>query len=82
MLKSFLAKALGIKPIIAVNKEGKAYLMDKTLTQKGNMKRVVKHLKVLVKNKNVLHYVVLHANSLRVPIGLPGKCGKYQSRNP
>jgi DegV family protein with EDD domain len=63
LLKGLLAKALGIKPIIAVNKEGKTYLMDKTLTQKGNMKRVMKHLKVLITKGKVWQYVVLHANN-------------------
>ncbi len=63
LLKGMVAKTLGIKPIIAVNKEGRTYLMDKTLTQKGNMKRVMKHLKVLINNKKVWHFVVLHANN-------------------
>ncbi len=63
LLKGQLAKVLGIKPIIAVNKEGKTYLMDKTLSQKGNMKRVMKHLKLLINERKVWQYVVLHANN-------------------
>ncbi len=62
-LKGFFAQALGIKPVIAVNKEGKTYLMDKTFTQKANMKKVLAHMKVLMRRGKVWNYMVLHANN-------------------
>jgi hypothetical protein len=62
-LKGWIARILGIKPIIAVDKEGKTYLLDRTFTQTGNMKRVVKRIMNMTRGKAVWNYVLLHANN-------------------
>ena len=62
-LKGWIARVLGIKPIIAVDKEGKTYLLDRTFTQTGNMKRVVKRIMNMTRGKAVWNYVLLHANN-------------------
>lgn len=63
LLKGWFARLFGIKPIIAVNKEGKTYLMDKTFSQIGNMRKVVKHMKILMNKGKVWNYLLLHANN-------------------
>ena len=62
-VKGFVAQMLRIKPIVAVNDKGSTYLMDKTLTQQANMKKVVYHMKVLMSRGKVWNYMVLHANN-------------------
>lgn len=62
LLKGWFARLLGVKPIISVNKAGKTFLMDKTLSQAGNMRRIVKHMKVMMNEKKVWNYFILHAN--------------------
>lgn len=62
LLKGWFARLLGVKPIISVNKAGKTFLMDKTLSQAGNMRRILKHMKVMMNEKKVWNYFILHAN--------------------
>ncbi len=62
-LRGWIARLLGIKPIIAVDNEGKTYLLDKTFTQMGNMKRVVKRIENMVHDRNVWNYIVLHVDN-------------------
>jgi len=62
-LKGWIARILGIKPIIAVDNEGKTYLLDKSFTQIGNMKQVAKRIENMTKDRAVWNYVLLHANN-------------------
>ena len=62
-LKGWIARILGIKPIIAVDKEGKTFLLDRTFTQIGNMKKVVQRIQKMTDGIPVWNYVLLHANN-------------------
>ncbi len=63
-LKSFVAKMLDLKPIIAVDREGKASLFSKSFSEKASMKKVMKNIAKVTSGKKVWEYAITHANNI------------------
>jgi len=61
--KSFVARLLDLKPVIAVDAEGKSYMFSKSFTTAGSMKKVVKNLSRMLKGKKIWEYAIMHANN-------------------
>ena len=61
--KGFIARALNVKPIVSIDKEGNSLLFDRAFSQKSNMKKVMKHTKKFLEDKKLWNYQVLHAES-------------------
>ncbi len=59
----FVAKLLGINPIISMNEEGKSLLFGKTFSQKGSLNKIFKHIEKIANGKSVWNYIVLHAHN-------------------
>jgi DegV family protein with EDD domain len=62
-LKSFVARMLDLKPIISVNAEGKSELYDKSFSEQGSMKKVIRNISKVLKNQKVWEYAITHANN-------------------
>jgi DegV family protein with EDD domain len=62
-LKSFVARALDLKPIITIDKEGKAALTSKSFSEKGSMKKVIKAMQRFIGDKPVWEYAITHADN-------------------
>ncbi len=63
-MKEKIASLMNVKPIVSMDQEGNSTLFDKAYSQKGNMKKVMKHtLRHLEKEGKVWNYIVLHANN-------------------
>ena len=62
-LKSFVAKLLDLKPIIAIDQEGKASLFSKSFSEKGSMKKMMKHIARETSGKKIWEYAITHANN-------------------
>jgi hypothetical protein len=62
-LKSFVARMLDLKPIIRIDKEGKASLFSKSFSEKGCMKKIMHTVENLIKGKTVWEYAITHANN-------------------
>ena len=62
-LKGWMARVLNIKPIISMDENGKSAIFGKAYSQKSNMDKVMRHIKVLTDGQRVWNYVVLHANN-------------------
>jgi DegV family protein with EDD domain len=62
-LKSFVARLLDLKPVICINKEGKADLHGKSLTVKGVKRKMMRDIARLTHGKKVWEYVITHANN-------------------
>ena len=62
-LKSFVAKLLDLKPIIAIDDEGKTVLFSKSFSEKASMKKVIRSISDAVKGKKVWEYAITHANN-------------------
>jgi DegV family protein with EDD domain len=62
-LKSFIARMLDLKPIISIDREGKATLTSKSFSEKGSMKKIIKGLGKYLKGKTVWEYAITHADN-------------------
>ena len=62
-LKGWLARQLNLKPIISLDREGKSVLFDKAFSQKGNIRKVMRHLRDQLKEGPLWNYVMLHAGN-------------------
>ena len=61
--KSFIARMLDLKPVIAIDKNGKSTLSGNAFTQRGSMKKVISNIAHLLKNQEVWEYSITHANN-------------------
>ncbi len=61
--KGFIASILGINPIVSMDIEGKAMLFGQTIGQTANIKKVMKHISEISKEKRIWNYIVLHAHN-------------------
>ncbi len=59
----FIAKLLGINPVISINAEGKSLLFGKTFSQKASLNKIFKHIQKISHGKSVWNYIVLHAHN-------------------
>ncbi len=79
-LKGKIAKLMHVKPIVSMDKEGNALLLDKTFSQKGNIKRVMKHVGDIYSTRGINNYILLHARNAggAVDLGqqMQALCGK------
>jgi DegV family protein with EDD domain len=64
-MKGWLANLLHLKPIISLDNQGKSVLYDKTFSQKGNMKKVMKMAREKMCHNTLWKYSVLHAHEPR-----------------
>jgi DegV family protein with EDD domain len=62
-LKGFIANALDLKAVIAINKEGKTEVFSKSLTEKSSLKKVMNNLADEIKGKKVWEYAITHTNN-------------------
>jgi fatty acid-binding protein DegV len=61
-MKGFIANLLNLKPIISIDKEGKAIMSEKAFSQKGNIRKVLKVVKKLSENRKIWEYAVVYSN--------------------
>ena len=61
-VKGLLANALGLKPIISVDAEGRGTTAGASLTRDGNMKRIVRRLKAIEDRDGLHAYAVVHSS--------------------
>ncbi len=63
-MKGRVAKLLNLKPIVSVNKEGKSVLYDKSFSEKGSMKKIVKLFQKMTEGKKLWGYCITQANNM------------------
>ncbi|HSG67670.1 MAG TPA: DegV family protein, partial [Bacteroidales bacterium] len=61
--KGMIAKALGLNPVISMNKEGKSILFGKTFSQKASLEKIFRHIEKLISGDKVWNYIILHAQN-------------------
>jgi len=62
--KGFIARTLGINPIVSMDSNGKSVLFGQTFTQQANINKVMKHIEKISTGTSVWNYIVLHAHNL------------------
>ncbi|MFO7830033.1 MAG: DegV family protein [Bacteroidales bacterium] len=63
-MKEKIASLMNVKPIVSMNPDGTSTLFDKAFSQKGNMKKVIKHIENHLKDNKLWNYIILHANNM------------------
>jgi len=63
-LKGFIGNLLNLKPIISVDKDGKSVLMEKSFTEEGSKKNLLKHALKIAANNQIWGYAITHADNL------------------
>ena len=63
-LKGFVANMLNLKPIISLDKEGKAMAAGKSFSRDGNMEKIEKLVSDFGKTGKVWNYAIVHARAL------------------
>jgi len=61
--KGFIAKLLGLNPVISMDKNGKSLLFGNTFSQKASLNKIYQHIKKISVRKTVWNYIILHANN-------------------
>lgn len=62
-MKGAIANLLNLKPIVSVDQEGKSVLFDKSFSEKGSMKKILKLVSKELGNKKLWGYAITHANN-------------------
>jgi len=61
--KSFVARTLDLKPVIEIDKEGKAEIIGKSLSIQGAHKKLFGIIKKILKGEEVWEYAITHASN-------------------
>ena len=62
-LKSFIGRALDLKPVITVNKQGTSEMLSKYFTERGCMEKIISGLEKITSVQKVWGYAITHANN-------------------
>jgi DegV family protein with EDD domain len=63
-LKGLVAKVLNLKPIISLDKEGKAMAAGKSFSRDGNMEKIKNLMSEFAKKGKIWNYAIVHARAL------------------
>lgn len=72
-LKGLLATALNLKPIVSLDKEGKATAAGKSFSRKANMHKILKIIKEKSTRAEIRNYAIVHAQA-------PERAAKYAEK--
>ncbi|MEZ5198344.1 MAG: DegV family protein [Bacteroidales bacterium] len=80
--KGLMATALGINPVISMDKNGKSLLFGKTFSQEASLNKIVKHIKKISRGKIVWNYILLHAHNPEGAQKAKDKMKQITGKNP
>jgi hypothetical protein len=66
--KGVAGKLLGVRPIISVNEEGKAYTFGKAFSEKGSMKLLMKEASKLLEKGPIWGYSISHIQNMETAV--------------
>lgn len=81
-MKGAIANLLNLKPIVSVDKEGKSVLYDKSFSEKGSMKKILKMVSGHLTDKKLWGYAITHANNQSSADWYSGKMKEMTGQNP
>ncbi len=62
-IKGFIGNLLNLKPIITIDNKGVSSLLEKSFTEEGSMKNMMKHAKQTIAKGELWGYAITHANN-------------------
>ncbi len=81
-MKGAIAKALGVKPIVSVDHEGKAYQFGKPFTEKESMKKVMRSAEKFMKQGKIWGYSVTNAENQKAADWYIKKMQEHTGKDP
>ena len=63
--KSFIARMLDLKPVIALNEEGTTMMTSKSFTEKGSRKKVIRNIEKIAQKNKIWGYAITHAKNVK-----------------
>lgn len=61
--KGLIARLLNINPVISLDENGKAIVLDKSFNRKTNMEKIINRIRRETIDRPVWNYIVMHANN-------------------
>jgi uncharacterized protein len=61
--KGFIGKMLNTKPIVSINEEGKALMIDKAFSYKGSLEKTMSHARKFIGDNKLWGYSIFHAQN-------------------
>lgn len=61
--KGYLAKLLGLNPVITMDEKGNSGLFGNTFSQRGSLNKIFKHIEQISRENTIWNYIVLHAQN-------------------
>lgn len=61
--KGMIARALGLNPVISMDKNGKSLLFGKTFSQQASLSKIYKHVNEIAEGKTIWNYIIMHAHN-------------------
>ena len=62
-LAGFIASLLNLKPIVSLDKNGKALVYGKSFSRAQNMRKIIKIIKTELQSRAVWEYAIVHAEA-------------------
>jgi DegV family protein with EDD domain len=80
--KGVAGKLLGVRPIISVDNEGKAYTYGKAYSEKGSMEFLIKEASRLISKGEIWGYAISHINNMETAQWYATKMETLTSKKP
>ena len=76
------AKILNLKPIVSMGENGESKIFDKAFSQRGILKKILRHLKADARINRVREYSILHAHNVKDALAYAAEAEKIFGRKP
>lgn len=63
-MKGLLARMLNVKPLISLDDEGKAIVIGKSFSRKGNLEKIIHKIKDMAAEGKIWNYAIVHAQNI------------------
>lgn len=78
--KGFIARLLGLNPVVSMGEDGKSALFGRTFSQKSSLNKIYRHISEASEKQEIIDYIILHAQNEKGAAGaessMTALCGK------
>lgn len=80
--KSFIARLLHLKPVIAIDETGRTFSLNKSFTEQGARRKVIAGVEKMLKKNRIWEYTVTHAGNPETAEFLASEMFRLTGRKP
>jgi hypothetical protein len=81
-MKGALASLLNLKPIVSIGPDGGSRIFDKAFSQRGILRKILRHARTYAVKRRVVEYGLLHAHNPEGALAYAAEVGKIFGRTP